>query len=117
MTIKGNSMEPTYKNGDLIFVNTATKKFDTGDIIVLYYGKEKIIKRIYAVKGDCVKIISNGIYINEIYITNNIEGYNESNYVLMENEYFVLGDNYSESIDSRYFGTIKKTDIIGKVIL
>lgn len=37
-----------------------------------------------------------------------------SNYVFKENYYFVAGDNYSNSVDSRHFGLIPESSIIGK---
>jgi signal peptidase I len=37
-------------------------------------------------------------------------------YVLEENEYFVIGDNYKDSIDSRQFGPVSGEDISGKII-
>lgn len=83
---------------------------------MLHYGKEKIVKRIYGVYGDYVEITTEGVYINEILIIDNFENYNETEYTLLLNEYFVLGDNFSESTDSRYFGAIDKNQIIGKVI-
>ena len=46
-------------------------------------------------------------------LPDNINTYNE----LSENEYFVIGDNYFHSTDSRHFGPIKKSMIIGKVFL
>lgn len=116
MKIVGNSMNPTYQNGDIVFVNTAVKKYITKDIVVLYYGQEKIIKRIYGLYGDYIKITQEGVYINEEYITENRGEYTETEIILLEDEFFVLGDNYSESIDSRYFGAIKYSQIIGKVI-
>ena len=36
---------------------------------------------------------------------------------LKEDEYFVLGDNRGNSYDSRFFGPIKKDEIIGKLSL
>ncbi|WP_084673225.1 S26 family signal peptidase [Paenibacillus sp. HW567] len=32
------------------------------------------------------------------------------------NQYFVIGDNYNDSLDSRIFGTISKEQIVGKII-
>ena len=44
--------------------------------------------------------------------------FNQKDYQLKEDEYFVLGDNLSNSIDSRYneVGLVYKNEIIGKVI-
>lgn len=41
----------------------------------------------------------------------------ERNYTFQNDFYFLMGDNRKESVDSRFFGPIKKSDIIGKVIL
>lgn len=116
MSIKGNSMNPTYQDGDIVFVNTASKSYKNEDIIVMYYGKEKLIKRIRAIVGDTVIVNPDGIYINDTLITENTENYPTEVYVLNNDEYFVLGDNYLNSTDSRYFGTINKKQIIGKVL-
>lgn len=43
--------------------------------------------------------------------------YNEFSYTLSSNEYFVMGDNRNNSIDSRYFGPVSKNEIAGKVVL
>ena len=43
--------------------------------------------------------------------------YNEFSYTLSSNEYFVMGDNRNNSIDSRYFGPVKQEEISGKVVL
>lgn len=86
--VRGESMEPTYKEGDAVLVNRLAflfKKPKIGDVIVLSNPKKNIIviKRIY-------KISSKG--------------------------YFVVGDNKNESTDSRHFGWIFKKEIIGKVM-
>lgn len=108
-------MSPSYQHNNLVFVNTAAKNYSKNNVIILRYGKEKIIKRICAEQGDTVEIRADGIYINQVFITDNNE-YKETQYFLGENEYFVLGDNYEQSTDSRYFGIISESQILGKVI-
>ena len=115
MRVVGNSMYPTYKENNIVFVNTMAKDYSTNDVVVLYYGREKIIKRICAESGDLVEIRTDGVYINGSFITENSENYNEVQYLLSENEFFVLGDNYSQSIDSRHFGIVGIEKIIGRV--
>lgn len=116
MRVVGNSMYPTYKENNIIFVNTTVKDYSTNDVVVLYYGREKIVKRICAESGDLVEIRNDGIYINGKYITENNENYDEVQYLLRDSEYFVLGDNYAQSIDSRHFGVVEAERFIGKVI-
>lgn len=116
MRVVGNSMYPTYEENNIIFVNTTVKDYSTNDVVVLYYGREKILKRICAESGDLVEIRNDGIYINGKYITENNENYDEVQYLLEDSEYFVLGDNYAQSIDSRNFGVVEAEQIIGKVI-
>ena len=116
MRVVGNSMYPTYEENNIIFVNTTVKDYSTNDVVVLYYGREKIVKRICAESGDLVEIRNDGIYINGKYITENNENYDEVQYLLEDSEYFVLGDNYAQSIDSRNFGVVEAEQIIGKVI-
>lgn len=57
------------------------------------------------------------------FVTNGIElsGYvcdekSTQTFILKENEFFVLGDNANESIDSRLYGPINVSDVIGKVL-
>ncbi len=114
--VLGNSMSPTYTHNDLVFVNVIATNYSTDDVVVIQYGKEKIIKRIYAEYGDVVDIAADGIYINHSFITANDEGYEETSYCLDKNEYFVLGDNFKQSIDSRYFGVVTSDKIVGKVL-
>lgn len=47
---------------------------------------------------------------------NNTEIKNQAFYVFKNDYFYLIGDNRSESIDSRFFGPIKSSEIIGKVI-
>ena len=57
-------------------------------------------------------------YIDTIYSKNYYPDRNQKflNYTLKEDQYFIIGDNRTDSLDSRYFGPINKFDIIGKVL-
>lgn len=57
-SVKGNSMEPTYSEGDMIVTRPA-KDLKVGDVIVFYYNQQKTVHRIievdeygYRTKGD-----------------------------------------------------------------
>lgn len=97
----------------------------------------RYVKRIVAVGGDTVEGRKDGLYINgekaeEPYLANeqkafpiewNIQNLAKGEYwaddknatVVPEGEYFVLGDNREVSDDSRYFGFINPSSILGKV--
>lgn len=97
----------------------------------------RYVKRIVAVGGDTVEGKKDGLYINgekanEPYLANeqttfpiewNIQNLAKGEYwaddknatVIPEGEYFVLGDNREVSDDSRYFGFINPSSILGKV--
>ena len=69
--------------------------------------------------GEKVKVKDGRIFINsqelaELYI-NNFSSEDNEEIIIAQDEYFVLGDNRINSLDSRSFGPIKKTSIIGRV--
>ena len=113
-------MKNTLEDGDRVIVNRVLgtfEKFEKGDIIVFKYNdgnKEiDIIKRIIADEGDCIKIQNDKVWINgteihEDYIIG--ETYGDIELVVPKDELFVMGDN------SRNFGTIKKDDVVGRMI-
>ena len=128
-----------YERGDIIAfygnledpLNTALQDA-SGNIQETRY-----VKRIVAVGGDTVEGKKDGLYINgekanEPYLANeqttfpiewNIQNLAKGEYwaddknatVVPEGEYFVLGDNREVSDDSRYFGFINPSSILGKV--
>lgn len=116
--ISGQSMAPTLSSGQVAIVNKNVDKYQENDIVVFNtetYGV--CVKRIVGVEGDTIKITNNKVFKNNIEIPSyeNI-GYEDAEYTLKNNEYFVVGDNSRASIDSRNYGVICYDDIIGKVI-
>lgn len=81
-----------------------------------------IIKRVIACPGDTIEIKDNQMYLNgelleETYIKEAMDTQDIGPYTLKEDEYFCCGDNRNNSTDSRVLGPIKKSDLIGKMII
>ena len=137
--ISGDSMNYTYSNNDKVLIWNLFYEVDNNDVIVfdsknyVNNGKDEsrfYIKRVVASEGDIIKydLETKGLYINNIYIEEidefefgrilkSIELKDVKEFTVPQNKVLVLGDNRSNSIDSRVFGFIDEEDIIGKVIL
>lgn len=132
--VSGNSMYPTLSSGQTVYTDTSTS-IDRGDIITLYvpeYGVQKypqyegiiLIKRVIGMPGDRLIINDEGISINgelipEHYLTDEARFAtyvpDKCNSVMLEDgEYFVLGDNRGNSMDSRDFGIVSIENILYK---
>lgn len=128
--VVGNSMHPTYKNGEYLMANKITYRISEpqrGDVIIFKYSDtQDFIKRIIGLPGDIILLTDGKIYVNNKllpetdYLDNTIYT-NGGDYLkegqtitVEEGEYFVCGDNRPHSSDSRTFGTIEETDIKGK---
>ena len=131
--VDGSSMFPTLKDKDYLIVNKFMYKLDEPereDIIVAKSKlldennkNKKIVKRIIGLSNDHVVIKDGYVYVNDkkleeeylddFYTMGNID------IIVPNNEIFVLGDNRSNSRDSRdsLIGTIEISDIIGKVAI
>lgn len=128
--VVGNSMHPTYKNGEYLMANKIVYKVSKpqrGDVIIFKYSDtQDFIKRIIGVPGDEIMLKDGSYYINgekldesnylaDSVITNGGSYMHEGQTITVgENEYFVSGDNRPNSSDSREFGTISKDRIKGK---
>lgn len=114
--VQGDSMEPTLSSGDLVLYlkNVEYKKND----IVIFQSEhlnKLLIKRVAATSGDVIEVKDKHILIG-------MKDVGESSYIenfkILEQEYFVLGDNLTESEDSRSerVGIVSKSTIIGRAV-
>lgn len=134
--VVGVSMQPSYENGDYLLVDKISYQFSEpsrGDVVVFKSptdNYETYIKRIIGVpydtviiRGDTVEILAEdfekGIIIDESYIQGStglhLESEGDMVVSLGKGEYFVMGDNRSDSWDSRFWGNLEESEILGKV--
>ena len=126
LQISGDSMSPTLEHDEIV-VLLKTKEFDRGDLVGFYYQGKILLKRVIALPEDEVAIDADGnVYVNgelleEPYVTDKCLGDCdlEFPYKVPGTGYFVLGDQRSNSVDSRnsVIGAISREDIIGKVFI
>lgn len=119
--IEGRSMQPTFTDGSFAILGVVTllgdiDRFDIVSIDVPVTD-EAIIKRIVGLPNEVIEYKDNLLYVDGVLVEETFERSSETEnfgYKLAEGEYFVLGDNRSNSADSRYYGTFTKDDIVTK---
>ena len=125
VTAPNNDMSPNIKLKDLMLYYRLDESYCAQDIVVFVKNNTTYVGRVVAVSGDSVDISDD----DQLIINNNIvsepeirastpryEGFLEYPVRLGDNEYFILADARGGAEDSRYFGTVKRSEINGKVV-
>jgi len=101
-----NSMVPTILPGDYLLSLNASE-YRRGDVVVIRDPLSEegfLVKRIVGVPKDTVAVMGGGLFLNGSYASepyrHEFIDYFMPEYVVEENEYFVLGDNANWSVDS-----------------
>ena len=143
-TLVGTSeTPPSAETPDRLIVNKWIYRFQEprrGDLVIFRTGSDIFIKRIVGLPGETLDIESPFVMIDGEHLTdppifetisskqNGHNGYFRIEEIdgeearvslpitLGSDEYFLMGDNSARSLDSRYFGPIKRNDILGKAI-
>lgn len=131
--IPSASMEPTLQIGDRIIVDKLSVDFGTinrGDIVVFKAPPAEhcgvpvsdLVKRVIGIPGDHLTSKGNTIYVNnhplkEAWTHTEPLGPPIGNVTVKKNQYFMMGDYHSDSCDSRSWGTVPRSDIIGKAFI
>lgn len=128
--VSGESMYPTFHNGDYLIVDELSYRFHEprrGDVIVFRYPndpKRFFIKRVIGLPGETLIFRDRAVYlkstehpegelINEPYLKQiTIPGENRE-VTVDPDHYFVMGDNRGASSDSRAWGQLPRENITG----
>ncbi len=119
VVVNGPSMMNTLHNGDVMILDKIGMKLGDikrFDIVVIQTGKTKIIKRVIGMPGETISYHDNKLYINGKEVSDNHSNeitYDFEEVKIPDGEYYVLGDNRTDSVDSRILGTIPKNEILG----
>ena len=131
-TVTGYSMEPVLTHADKVLIDKLCYHFrepERGDIILFQPKADEetyYMKRIAALPGETVQIRNGVLYIDGVSCEGDADtekilnaGLAEQALTLGTEEYFVLGDNYNSSEDSRFasIGNIRRSSIVGRAWL
>jgi signal peptidase I len=124
-SIPSSSMEPTLRVGDTVVVTpyVSGQRPTRGDVVVFHSPSspdEMVVKRIVALPGDLIesrdgKLVVGGHTIAEPY-TRGMTGA-VAPQIVAGSSYYVLGDNRTNSYDSRLWGAIHESAIVGRARL
>ncbi|KPJ85034.1 hypothetical protein AMJ57_04635 [Parcubacteria bacterium SG8_24] len=132
--VNGASMEPNFYDHEYLIIDELSYRFippERGDIVVFRYPndpRQYFIKRIIGLPGERIRIADGKVTIHD---AGHPDGYDigEGSYLgtgytpgnkdvpLGPEEYFLMGDNRSASLDSRTFGPVPRSFIVGRVLL
>lgn len=99
--INGNSMSPTLPNKSYALVDKYLFKLfqiNSGDILLFKKDNEEVVKKIIGFPNSKIVIEDKEI-------------------ALSDNEIYVIGENLTESVDSRSYGPLNSKSIIGKIVI
>ena len=130
--IPSASMERTLEIRDRVLVNKLSYRLHDvhrGDVVVFERPPEEgegsakeLIKRVVAVEGETVEGHHGGVYVNgkrlqEPYLADGVTSSDFMPQRIPPGHVWVMGDNRPNSRDSRYFGSVPESGIVGRAFV
>lgn len=134
LEVSGNSMFPNFKDRELILAEKLSiklKPLKHGEVVIFKQAQNPdrlLIKRVIGLPGEKLRISGGSVFINdrvfpEPYLkpgtitTGKGVIQEETDYVVLQGTVVVMGDNRDSSTDSRDWGALKTSEIVGRGIL
>ncbi|WP_457205056.1 signal peptidase I [Nocardioides sp. P5_C9_2] len=122
------SMDPTYAEGDVVLVSRHPPELDDltrGDLVVFRSPEDgaRTIKRVVGLGGEVVVVLDGVLYVDDEPVTepyvdpDTVAGYYSATFSVPEGSVFVLGDNRGNSVDSRDYGPVAASDLLGRSLM
>ncbi|HTK59789.1 MAG TPA: signal peptidase I [Candidatus Baltobacteraceae bacterium] len=131
--VKGASMEPTFDDHEYLIIDELSYRFrppQRGEVVVFRYPldpRQYFIKRIVGLPGEKIRVSDSKIVIvnaehpdgfaldESPYLSPEVFTHGDKTVELGPEEYYVMGDNRTASLDSRTFGPLPAKNIVGRV--
>jgi signal peptidase I len=122
--VPSDSMTPTVAPGDhLLLDKRHPADVAVGDVVVVHDPLDPgglVVKRVVAVGGDAIGfedgiLVRNGRPVTEPYTADFLDGVYYGPDVVPPGSLYLLGDNRLDSVDSRHFGPVPVTAVVGRV--
>lgn len=125
--VDGLSMEPRVHAGDIVLINTLAYRFghvERGDVVAFRHdapNPETYIKRVVGLPGERVEIRDGVVRIDGRVLPEPYVRFPDRRsapaLTVPAGAYYVLGDNRAESDDSRNWGPLRRSDVVGKALV
>ena len=125
--VDGLSMEPRVHAGEVVLITTLAYRFGSvrrGDVIAFRHDApttETYIKRVVGLPGERVEVRDGIVNIDGRELAEPYVRFRDKRsapaVVVPPHAYYVLGDNRAESDDSRNWGVLRDSDVVGKALV
>src|SRR6202035_445729 len=125
--VDGLSMEPRVHAGEIVLINTLAYRFGPvrrGDVVAFRHDAPTpvtYIKRVAALPGERVEVREGVVSIDGRALAEPYVQFRDKRtapaVVVPPHAYYVLGDNRSDSDDSRNWGVVQEADVVGKALV
>ena len=127
VVVSETSMNPTLAHGDVLLVRHLQKPLARGNLVIADIPLQNPniqVKRVVGLPRDRVVFEDSSLFINDEFYPENYlgglpqtVGLSRAEWRLGLNEYFLLGDNRSRSVDSREYGPVPAESILAQALL